>query len=314
VTFCATASINNASSNNRNSVGKIMLIDELMANPLLLRSPTTELRGRLSKATKFVLRQDFAMAADELSNDFAGINRALPLCRLPFRECWFELLQADRQSFRTSHTSTPEIAVKRVGYFLSETDQIGSWDATCFWSWANGVPAEHASLPGLSAVTIQLDYARSNEDFRSAMSFAKAAWVPEYITLTDAINLAAPNLTLRAGGREQMLTGEGAFLAAMLALLNSRNASETVLVERHNTQRQRNGRPLLFNYHLIDIPQRYKQHMTADGDPSGHEVRAHFCRGHFKVRKTGVFFWSAHQRGNPSLGFVHHDYTVGLPP
>ena len=32
------------------------------------------------------------------NNDFAGINRALPLCRLPFRECWFQLLQADRQS------------------------------------------------------------------------------------------------------------------------------------------------------------------------------------------------------------------------
>jgi hypothetical protein len=293
-----------------------MLIDQLLSHPVLPRYPTADLCGRMSKATKFVLQPDFTVAADQLSNDFAGINRALPLCRLPFRECWFELLQADRCSFRAALPDRSDVAVKRVGYFLGETDPAGSWSATCFWSWADGTPADYARMPGLSAVIIQLDYAKCGEDFRAAMSFAKAAWVPDHITLTQAINLAAPNLTLRAGGREQMLTGEGAFLAAMLALLNSRNVVEVAAVDlaRKNLRRCHSGKVPLFNYHLVGIPHRYKQkHIAADGEPSGRDLRAHFCRGHFKARRTGIFFWSAHQRGNAALGFVHKDYLLTRP-
>jgi hypothetical protein len=46
-----------------------MLIDELLSNRILAKSGTlsADLRGRMSKATKFVLRADFAMAADEFS-------------------------------------------------------------------------------------------------------------------------------------------------------------------------------------------------------------------------------------------------------
>ena len=28
------------------------------------------------------------------------------------------------------------------------------------------------------------------------------------------------------------------------------------------------------------------------------EMRMHWCRGHFKIRKTGVFWWSPHVRGH----------------
>jgi hypothetical protein len=60
---------------------------------------------------------------------------------------------------------------------------------------------------------------------------------------------------------------------------------------------------------VVNIPQRYKQrHDVAAGD--GAELRAHFVRGHFKARKTGVFFWSAYRRGNPALGFAHKDYRL----
>jgi hypothetical protein len=46
---------------------------------------------------------------------------------------------------------------------------------------------------------------------------------------------------------------------------------------------------------------------------AGIERKLHMVRGHFKVRRTGVFFWNAFQRGNPALGFMHKDYELRLP-
>jgi hypothetical protein len=68
---------------------------------------------------------------------------------------------------------------------------------------------------------------------------------------------------------------------------------------------------MLFSYHLLYIPSRYKQrNISADGNPSGRELRAHYVRGHFKARKTGVFFWSAYRRGSEKLGCIHKDYAL----
>ena len=105
--------------------------------------------------------------------------------------------------------------------------------------------------------------------------------------------------------------GEPGYIIATLALLNSHNASEIAVVNPpQNKRRKLVGKPLLFDYHMLCIPQRYKQrNIPATGDDPV-QLRAHFVRGHFKVRKTGVFFWSPYQRGNPALGFVHKDYAL----
>jgi hypothetical protein len=111
--------------------------------------------------------------------------------------------------------------------------------------------------------------------------------------------------------------GEPRYLTAVLELLQSRNATEIsplVDLSQLNRQRARQDKPLLFSYHLLSIPQRYKQfHLSIAAADDPVRLRAHFVRGHFKVRKTGVFFWSAYQRGNPTLGFVHKDYALSLP-
>jgi hypothetical protein len=41
------------------------------------------------------------------------------------------------------------------------------------------------------------------------------------------------------------------------------------------------------------------------------EMRQHKVRGHFKTRKTGVFWWCEYQRGDPAKK-VEHDYRVTL--
>jgi hypothetical protein len=299
-----------------------MLIDDLLSNPMLTEMAeankstkvVSDMCGRMSKATKFVLDRQFAMAADEVSNNIAALDKILPLCRLPFRECWFELAQSDRLSFRLALPSEAELGVKRVGFFLSETDQVGSWSAMSFWSWADGVPQSWARLPGLSPSTINLDLGRAAEGFHHAGSFGKAEWCAPETTIQQAIN-GSTNLCLRRGDRTNWLTGEPAFIVAMLALLNSRNVVEVSAPEdftRKNKSRIHSGKHPLFGYRLVVIADHHKRRYLSDGDGSSdiRRVRGHFMRGHFKVRKSGVFWWSACQRGNPALGFVHKDYIL----
>ena len=37
---------------------------------------------------------------------------------------------------------------------------------------------------------------------------------------------------------------------------------------------------------------------------SGEQKRLHICSGHFKVRKTGIYWWRPHWRGHEELGIV----------
>jgi hypothetical protein len=50
----------------------------------------TSLRARLEKVPKFVLRRDFAMAVDEIVHDNwkENCHKIVPLCRIPYPECW----------------------------------------------------------------------------------------------------------------------------------------------------------------------------------------------------------------------------------
>jgi hypothetical protein len=86
--------------------------------------------------------------------------------------------------------------------------------------------------------------------------------------------------------------GECEYVIAALALLNSKNVVEMGLTDfaQKNNRRVKDGKPPLFDHYTIGIPGRYKMRHVSDG-ASGRELRAH-C-GHFKVRRTGVFFWAA---------------------
>ena len=53
---------------------------------------------------------------------------------------------------------------------------------------------------------------------------------------------------------------------------------------------------------------------TSTGDDAAGEggvpKRLHMARGHFKVRKTGIFWWRDHWRGDPAQGSVDKRYVV----
>lgn len=294
-----------------------MLIDQLLTDPLWCRVDFlgTDIRGRMSKSTKFVLERDFAMAADEFSLDIGNLGKVLGFCRLPYCECWIEVAGEDRRSFARSTVplALTESKCKRIGWLLTQLDQSGSWSAQMFWSFAEqdrtparfGMPA--IAVSGSGAMLIFDFGAASTGDVYRVGTFREADFMASRPALERTMYRQL------ASGSEDW-AGEVGYLVAVLALLNSKNASETALVENagvRKSARQPDG--MRFSYHVVRIPRRYKvRHIAVDGEPTGSQLRAHFVRGHFKVRKTGVFFWSAYQRGNPVLGFAHKDYAVEL--
>jgi hypothetical protein len=117
-----------------------MLIDDLVSNPILVKLGILPeaLRGRLSKVPKFMLRRDFAMAADEFSLDVGNVSKVLPLARLPYPECWLEVAQADRHHFASGPREPTDGELSRVGFLLTQLTQQGAWSAQMFWSFAAG--------------------------------------------------------------------------------------------------------------------------------------------------------------------------------
>lgn len=106
-------------------------------------------------------------------------------------------------------------------------------------------------------------------------------------------------------------------LVALLLLINSRNAvhvGEGEDLAKLNRARQRKAKPGLMPLRPVslDLSRRLRAARRTGGGVDEREVRAHIVRGHFKVRASGVFWWSAHTRfGTPA---APRDYAVlGLP-
>lgn len=106
--------------------------------------------------------------------------------------------------------------------------------------------------------------------------------------------------------------GEIGFLEAVLIMLNAKNGvdrREAIPTERQNRARAKIGKPPLFEHHTVHLKLRGPERRPA-GDGSHASPRAHIVRGHFKVRKTGVYFWSPFVRGDAKAGTVRSRYEV----
>jgi hypothetical protein len=93
---------------------------------------------------------------------------------------------------------------------------------------------------------------------------------------------------------------EGLNVISAFILMNSRDLSvrEPVTQEKLNRARKRRGKPLLQSHTLIRLGA--GRGISRGGSRAG--SKAHIVRGHFKIRKGGVFWWSPHVRGDGRIG------------
>lgn len=105
---------------------------------------------------------------------------------------------------------------------------------------------------------------------------------------------------------------EPQFILAMLTLLNCRKS--IVVTERENQKvnklRRLKGKIPYFSHKTIQLKLSNEEREVYKKTGSKGTSRAHLVRGHFKVRKTGVFRWVQHVRGDRAKGWIDKDYEV----
>lgn len=108
--------------------------------------------------------------------------------------------------------------------------------------------------------------------------------------------------------------GERRWIIGILLLLNSRNLFrlENQSVSTKNKHRSTRQPPDIISHknvkiHLTKVGE---NRMNSQGYNSSQEMAWHKVRGHWKVRKTGVFFWRPYTRGNPAKGVIERNYTI----
>lgn len=325
-----------------------MLIDDILSAPILsnviIDADWAEFRKRLESAAKFVLAPDFAAAAETLGENFDVINSAVPFCRLPFENVWVEVAQEHRPRFCSVGIHLPAIQKKprRVGFLLSATNkEMSAFKAHQFWmvkdptmteltashmamsfdpAVAKEIVASGIGIPAIS-LTGGLFEIKSSQEWKDASPVSRAALtamispdVPSYNTDYDRIfgEGASPKFLFEVGAADW--AGESVYLLAVLALLNTVNAAETRAVDNSGLNRSRAKRNVhpLANHYLLTISPRLKERMpkSSSSDPQHRALRAHMVRGHWKVRRKGIYFWRPFMRGDRAHGEIEKGYKI----
>ena len=245
-------------------------------------------RLMLSQAQKFILTRGFCEVANQLGQSFEECAALKHLFRLPHNNMWIEFGFATPKPvaviLQKADAETEALLQGRAGYqqlncknALSITRILGSYDNALSW----------VALP---------QSLRIKPNGNLGMT----------LTLFDT--------TVRQEQIDSLVTESIAY-CMYLATLNSRTIveMETVNGENHNPKSAASGKRTLFEHRVLHIKPEIK-HMMREAEASDSEehegVRAHWRRGHFKVRKTGVFWWSPHVAGRSDLGQVEKKYVA----
>ena len=101
---------------------------------------------------------------------------------------------------------------------------------------------------------------------------------------------------------------------AVFILMNCKNAVEVKDCEPLdvlNKRRKERGVLPIMDYKILDISEKVKKTLTSNGTADEKDTRRlHWRRGHFKTRKTGVYWWSPHLAGDSQLGMIEKDYVA----
>lgn len=270
-----------------------MLYDRLKFNKLMINPhiEVAEARRWIKGAEpvwklshKFVLGNEFIKLAEsflfeDLSRkyaDYSPIKKLKDLSKLPFKHTWFEY--PEYYNFDVIGTS---------GLMISHNEKDDFFLVSQFME-GNG--------PGRTQIFMNLFryHAPSLDEEENVLIFQGST----LMSSGDSGNIIAPVI---------------AQVTCILALLNSPAICEKndhVHDPKVNKRRTQMGKKFLHDYSVLDIKKSVRDAMKQTGDDSHEGRRLHWKRGHFKQRKTGLFWWNAHLAGRKELGFHEKDYKL----
>lgn len=300
-----------------------MLCDDIVADKALPQNykDVDKVQKLIASANKFVLEQDFALAADGLVENFKELERIAPFCRLPYPLVWIEFAQQHRAHWLDAPMYHPnyQSAPQRIGFLAQAKDNsLQRWTTCLCWSLKNfpkinnlarqyAETANWAESPNnISVFSVDYDISIKTNKLEE---YVKIGYMP-FLDHMNAPDYAV-NEYLRIAQTDWL--GEIRYLFAVLGLLNARNVVEqsTTDYTKLNRARARNGKLPLFEHKVLRIRALHRPSLAPISSPKGSgEVRACFVRGHFKQRATGLFWWGPHVRNKHAKGFVAKDYIV----
>jgi len=135
-----------------------------------------------------------------------------------------------------------------------------------------------------------------------------AAPVPIFVGSASSARITSAGIQTNATEKtiETAMISQSLTALSILLLLNSRSqilkTREAPDVERLNKKRVKAGREEILPVHdiVFDVARMLVRHPGLPEGAAAEAMAAALVRGHFKLRKTGVFFWSPYVRGAQS--------------
>lgn len=233
---------------------------------------------------------------------------ALPLCRAPFPNFWLEWpgglgLDDEPGSFDRSGLEVP----LRFGVLVKSINDDGTeLGLTYAWAFRSGLVNV---CPVGCVLHLDRDTGQASSASQALSSKTEVGVVGFALEFIKAANqtLGADAVRRLTTGWVKDTSGELPYVIAALCLLSAKGGVSIEPVDHGalNAARRKRGKlPLLSHSKVtISISREERERAMAAG-VTGEALRQHIVRGHFKVRKTGVYWWRPFVRGNAEAGAV----------
>jgi len=197
---------------------------------------------------------------------------------------------------------------------LAASGQLGPGMAAFFDRWVRSRDDD----PGVrNMMRTRSDWAKLADDPRQVeavhgLLMHEAPWFSKHIA--DVPKLVPPEMLMKMlQSWEGDITGEAPFISANVLLMNSRRAVEQKIndLSQLNRARLKRGKPPLLDHTItrLYLSQRRADNAERQGF-TREQARQHLVRGHFKIRRTGVYWWHPFLRGDAAHPMTRARYEV----
>jgi hypothetical protein len=296
--------------------------------------------SRIGKASVFVLDPNAtAMCANVFFSRPSSIVAALGFVRLPADTVWIEYSNiAAREAFaklgNDNKWAEGGVLIERSGLLLTQKEGAIDMEAVAQFRKDDGRIVELLTAKCRFDTTLGIKIDPADRRVPIKTNHGATGQAKKYYDLLsrDEAELAANDeLRIRFGGslhsdyiamvssipgiEDQLRTTLAGHIDDIyrmfstqilpsLILMNCRNAVEQEFVPapaKLNKARRAKGRPEIGPYHIVKLKLRPKvRRMYEQRGYSGVQISGGLVIGHFKVRRTGVYWWSGHLRhGGP---------------